>query len=977
MEQFTLNAHVSGFRITRIQEIEELKGTGYEMLHEKSGARLYYLKTDDDNKVFSVTFRTPPYDSTGLPHILEHSVLCGSKKYPLKDPFVELAKGSMNTFLNAMTFSDKTMYPVASRNEQDLMNLMDVYLNAVFYPNLLEQPQILQQEGWHYEINSPEELLRIKGVVYNEMKGAFSSPEQVMFRKIQETLFPDTPYGFESGGDPEFIPKLTQEKFTEFHRTYYHPSNAFIYLYGNGDIHHQLAFIDREYLSQFEKQDIDSTIPLQKPFDAIDKLTITYPVGPEESTEEKTYLSLNYVTGTSVDPEHHLAMEMLNYLLLGTSAAPLKKALIKAELGKDVFGSFDSSIQQPVFSVIAKNSEEAKASEFQTIVESTLRELVDHGIDKKLIESVINIHEFKLREADYGRYPRGLVYCMKMMESWLYESDPSMHLSYETTLKKIKSSLTTPYFEMLIEKMLLNNPHSNLLVIKPQAGLNEEREAQLARLLEARKDNMSHEELEALIASNILLADWQNTPHTEEELEAIPILTIDDLDEEPETIPIEIEQHQEFKMLKHAMFTNQIQYAAFYFDIGHLEQNEMHYAGLITSLLGKISTNRYDYESLSNELNLHTGGIHFHTDVFPVKQKMDENQYRFVVRGKSLVSKNESFWHLMDEIMLGTKWNDRKRIREVVREIKSHMEMGILQQGHSIAARRALSYFSPSAAFQEQTGGIAFYHFIADLEQHYDDKINEVMEKLDAVMKKMLLPEDCVISYTGEREHYQAFADKAAALMRKIPKTTKPSGRAANVRLNKGNEALYMSSKVQYVAKASNFMKFGFNYSGSMQVLKTICSLDYLWKRIRVSGGAYGAMAGFSRNGNTYFVSYRDPNLEETLQAYDELPDYLVNFNVGDREMTKYIIGTMSRMDAPLSPSMKGDKSDALYLTGITHEDEKRERAEIIHTTTETIAEYSEMIRLLMAENIYCVIGNESKLKQAENLFDRLLQIIR
>ena len=974
---FAINDLVHGFRVTGIQRIDEVKGTGYVFEHQKSGAKLYYLKTEDDNKVFSVNFRTPPGDSTGLPHILEHSVLCGSKKYPLKDPFVELAKGSMNTFLNAMTFSDKTMYPVASRNDQDFMNLMDVYLNAVFFPNLYQQPQILQQEGWHYELKDLEDPLKIKGVVYNEMKGAFSSPEQILFRKIQESLFPDTPYGFESGGDPAYIPQLTQEMFTSFHKSYYHPSNAYFYLYGNGDMLQHLAFIDESYLDAFDKMSVSSEIPLQKAFEEPKEVTINYPVASEEGTEEKTYLSLNYVTGVATDPEGQLAMEMLNYLLLGTQAAPLKKALIKAGLGKDVFGSYDNSIRQPVFSVVVKNANEEDKNRFRQLVESTLKALVKDGIDKVLVEAVINIHEFKLREADFGRYPRGLVYAIKIMESWLYDEDPALHLTYEKTLIKIKEALTAPYFEALIQKMLLDNPHHTLLVVKPEKGLNEKREQSHILELEEIKSAMSEEEMNFLIKENQLLTEWQDRPHTEEEMAVIPLLSIEDLKEEPEQIPGEIDENHGIKMLRHPLFTNRIQYTSLYFDLSSLNDEEIPYIALLTRILGRISTRLYDYETLSNEMNLHTGGIYARTDVFPVHRQPENSRYRLVIRGKALTSKNKSFWHLMDEILLNTQWEDLQRIREVIREIKSRLEMTLHHEGHMVAARRTLASFSSEAAFQESSGGITFYHFVRELDEDFDNQIHKTIATMNRLLKQVLVKENCLASYTGEEKDYPAYVEGLVPLLDKLP-----AGSSANTSpgfhpLKQGNEGLVLSSEVQYVAKASNFLRHGYTYAGSMQVLRTICSLDYLWKKIRVSGGAYGAMAGFYRNGNAYFVSYRDPNLKETLEVYDQLAGYLESFHVSDREMTKYIIGTMSRMDTPLTPSMKGEKADAQYLAGITLEDERKERREVIHTSTEEIRSYGEMVREMMQDQIFCVVGNETKIKESEQLFDTILQVSR
>ncbi len=973
-----LHQMIHGFKVISIQMIEELKATGYEMFHEKSGAKLYYLQAEDDNKVFAVSFRTPPNDSTGLPHILEHSVLCGSEKYPLKDPFVELAKGSLNTFLNAMTFSDKTMYPIASKNEQDFMNLMGVYMDAVFFPNLIHQPEILKQEGWHYHLTTPDDPIEIKGVVYNEMKGAFSSPEQVLFRKIQETLFPDTPYGFESGGDPDDIPDLTQEHFIDFHKTYYHPSNAYFYLYGNGDLEKHLAHINDDYLSRFDKIQLNSSIPLQTPFEKPQEITIPYPVGKEEEEEGKTYLSMNYVTGNTTDPEMQLAMEMLNYLLLGTSASPLKKVLLQAGIGKDVFGSFDGSILQPVFSIIVKNSDEDKKETFTGLVEATLRRLVDEGIDKKLVESVINIHEFKLREADYGRYPKGLIYGMKLMESWLYDKNPALQLGYEAPLKKIKEALHTPYFENLIQSMLLNNNHRNVLVVIPEKGLNEKKELSLIQALADKKTSMKEEEVLALMNENQHLQQWQDQPHTEEALSSIPLLTIDDLEAQPERIPTDIDTTSSFSILKHNIFTNQIQYTSMFFDTSAVPESDLPYLGLLVRMLGRLNTRSYTYEELSNELNLHTGGLHATTDVVTVIDEPESNKYLLKIKGKSLAAKSGTFWHLVDEIFTSTQWEDMDRIREVIREIKSRLEMSLHQEGHMVAARRILASFSTESAFNELTGGISFYHFMSELDQNFEQQIGVVISRMKNILNKVLVKENGIVSYTGEEAHYPEYVKPLKDFMDKLESNDDANNKVMEYKpLAQGNEGLILSSKVQYVAKASNFKKHGFNYSGSMQVLKTIVSLDYLWKKIRVTGGAYGAMAGFSRNGNGFFVSYRDPNLRETLQVYNGMAGYLETFQAGRREMTKYVIGTMSRMDMPLTPSMKGDRADHLYLSNYSWEDELMERNQVIHTTVDDIRGFSELVNKMMQDNIYCVVGNETKINEASSLFDSIIHVNR
>ena len=469
--EYKIGTNYNGFILVREENIKEVNSIARIFEHEKTGARLLHMENDDTNKVFSIGFKTPPEDSTGVMHILEHSVLCGSRKFPTKEPFVELVKGSLNTFLNAMTFSDKTIYPIASQNEKDFFNLMDVYLDAVFYPNIYKTKEILMQEGWHYDLEKKEDELTYKGVVYNEMKGAFSSPEGILMRKIQETLFPDNTYSNESGGDPKYIPDLTYEQFIDTHKKYYHPSNSYIFLYGDMNLEKCLKFINEEYLADFDRKEIDAEIKPQEKYNSIKDVEYIYSISEEDDDSEKTFLALNYVTGRSTDEEVYMDLNLLEYILLEAEGAPLKKALLDAEIGKDVFGSFDGGILQPVFSIIAKNSDVSKKEEFRKVVYDTLNDIVKNGIDKKLIEGCINAFEFRLREADTGGYPKGLVYYMNAMDSWLYGGDPLMHIKYEHAIENVKKSLNTNHFEELIKKYMLDNTHASLLTLKPEKGL--------------------------------------------------------------------------------------------------------------------------------------------------------------------------------------------------------------------------------------------------------------------------------------------------------------------------------------------------------------------------------------------------------------------------------------------------------------------------------------------------------------------------
>lgn len=970
-----LNKNYFGFTLKQEKQINEIKSIARVFEHDKSGARLIKLENDDDNKVFSVSFRTPPGDNTGVPHILEHSVLCGSRKFPLKEPFVELIKGSLNTFLNAMTFPDKTMYPVASKNPKDFYNLMDVYLDAVFYPNIYKHNEILMQEGWHYELEDKADDIIYKGVVYNEMKGAFSSPESVLMRKIQDTLFPDTPYGMESGGDPEYITDLTQKQFEDFHSKYYHPSNSYIFLYGDGNTLDELEFINDHYLKDFDSIKVDSELVMQKPIGQLKEFEIEYPVSEDEDVAEKVYMGMNFVIGTAKDPELYLAMEVLEHLLLATAAAPLKKALIEAEIGKDVFGQLDNGILQPTFSVIVKNTDLNKKEAFKKVFEDTLRKLVSEGIDKKLVEASINIKEFQLREAEFRGYPKGLIYNIKCLDSWLYDQQPFIHLEYEAALEKIKSALTTKYFEDLIEKYLLGNKHSSLLILKPKKGLSEERERQLKDKLAEYKKSLSDKEIENIIEKTKQLKERQNSPDSPEALECIPLLELSDINHKTEKLPLEVKEEKGLKLLAHPIFTNNIGYVQMFFDTTKVKQEQIQYISLLSDILGKISTEKYQYAELSNEINIHTGDIRFVVQVYGDKNDYQKYYPKLTVKAKALMDKLPKMFDLIEEITGSTKLDEKKRLREIIREVKSRIEMRLINEGHMTSAKRLLSYFSNQNKYIELLTGIEYYKFLADIDKKFDSMSEDVLKNLKEVYTAIFDKNNLMTSVTCSEEDYPKFLQSYQKYVGNMADNSLEQN-TYSFDLSKQNEGLLTQSNVQYVAKGYNFVELGFKYSGTLQVLKSIARYDYLWNNIRVKGGAYGAMAGFERSGNLFFVSYRDPNLRETMKIYDEFEKYLNEFDVDNREMTKYIIGTMSGIDAPLTPSMKGERAAEYYIRNISFEDLQREREEILKANKEDIKALSKLVGESMKQNRHCTLGNEGKIKQNKELFDTLVNVL-
>lgn len=969
-----INKIYHGFKLIEEREIKEINSLQMLFEHERTGARLMKLHNEDDNKVFSITFRTPPYNSTGLQHILEHSVLCGSRKFPTKEPFVDLLKGSLNTFLNAMTYPDKTMYPVASRNEKDFYNLMDVYLDAVFHPKIYSTPEIFMQEGWHYELESREDEINYKGVVYNEMKGAFSSPEDILSRKVQESLFPDTPYSKESGGDPDVIPELSFEEFTEFHRRYYHPSNSYIFLYGDGDLLKELQFIEENYLIEFDRIQIDSRIPVQKPFERQNELEAFYPISDDEDEKDNTFMNLNFVVGNALEPELYLGFEIIEHLLLETPAAPLKKALIEAELGKDVLGRFDNGILQPVFSIIVKNSNKEQKEHFQEVVFNTLSDLVKKGIDKKLIEASINIIEFKLREADFHGFPKGLLYNIKGMESWLYDENPALHLQYGSTLKKIKEALSTNYFEELIQRYLIDNNHRSLLILRPKKGLSEEKAREIRDELDAYRSRLSSEDTDKIIEATKKLKQRQITPDSREDQEKIPMVSLEDISRDAEMLPMEEREEDGIKILSHPMFTNRISYVNLYFDTRAVNQELLPYIGLMAGALGKISTEGYSYGDLANEINIHTGGIDYSVDAY-TKKDSDERYYpKLSIRSRALTDKMPELFKILGEITGHTKFDDKKRLKEIIREMKSRLEMTIFSRGHIVAGNHLLSYFSELGKYNELVKGLDFYKFIASLEKNLDSRLDEISESLIKVSRAVFNRENLVISYTAAAEDYKALKENLSLLTLEIG-TEKLPKHEYTFEISPENEGLMTQSKVQFVAKGYNYRRMGYEYSGTLRVIGTIAGLDYLWNNVRVQGGAYGAFGRFDRNGNIFCASYRDPNIKETLNAFNGLGSYIREFEADEREMTKYIIGTISEMDAPLTPSMKGERADAQYFSHLSMEEIQRERKEVLKTNLEDIRSCANLINGAMKENYLCVLGNEAKIKQNRELFNKLVNV--
>lgn len=964
------------YEILDEHRVEDVQSDGFILRHKKSGARIAILSNNDDNKVFYIGFRTPPEDETGVPHIIEHTTLCGSKKFPVKDPFIELAKGSLNTFLNAMTYPDKTVYPVASCNDQDFKNLMDVYLDAVFNPNITKYEEIFKQEGWHYELTGKDDELKINGVVYNEMKGAYSSPDEVLSSQIYRSLFPDNTYSKDSGGNPEYIPKLTYEAYLDFYHKYYHPSNSYIYLYGDMDVVERLEWLDKEYLSQYEYKKVNSEINKQPAFDEIKNVEAQYSITMDDSQENKTYLSYNRVVGDTLDKMLYQAFDVLDYALVSSPGAPVKQALIDAGIGDDVYGSYDAGILQPVFSFVAKNANTSQADEFESIIENTLKEVVKTGINKEALLAGINSSEFKFREADFGQFPKGLLFGLNCLDSWLFDDmKPFIHLECLGTFAKLRKAVDTDYFEKLIQEYLLDNTHGSSVTVKPKRGLGNEREEALAKELSDYKASLSDEEIKKLIEDTEHLKKYQEEPSPDEDLRKLPMLTRADMKKNAMPFSNIEDELFDVKVVRHDIESNGIDYISFLFDAGDFAQSELGYLGFFTNALGLVSTEKYSYTDLANATNIYTGGISTGTASHPDIKDRNNFVFKFEVKLKVLEKNLGKALELMQQMLLTSDFSDTKRLGELVAQIKARLQANLSSSGHLVAAMRSMSSFSRYALYQDELKGIAFYRSICRIEKELSESPERVSDKLAAIAKKLFARNRMLISFTGNNE---AYGNAKPSLEKVIAGFNKMSaiGKQAEVHFNTAKEAFVDASQIQYVAKTGDFVCEGYEYTGALRLLRIILSYDYLWINVRVKGGAYGCMNTFLRSGESYFVSYRDPNLSDTLDVYDRIPEYIKSFSPDERDMTKYIIGTFSALDTPMNPEAKGSRSLSAYLEGITYEQIQKERDEILNAQPEDIRRLADLVEAVLKKDSICVIGNENMIKESAGLFENVEKLI-
>ncbi|MCB5246643.1 MAG: insulinase family protein [Candidatus Cloacimonetes bacterium] len=963
-----------GFAHIETREIPEIAATAHYYEHMKSGARLVHLASEDNNKVFCATFKTVPTDNTGCPHILEHSVLNGSKNFPAKSTFMELIKGSLHTFINAMTDSDMTMYPVASTNAKDFVNLSRVYLDAVFFPKIYEQPNILHQEGWHYELTGPDDELKLRGVVYNEMRGAFSAPDSIIERYNQQAQFPDNTYGCESGGDPKEIPQLTYEDFIAFHSKHYHPSNSHLFLYGDMDADALMEIMDKEYLSHFSKDTEAVTIPAQKPFDRVKKLEVQYPVEDGKDITEQYHLSLNFTYGQNPDLKTTQAIAVLMNILMRTPASPLKQAILKSGLARDTSYSLREGLLQPTFSIICKQVKRENIAPLLALIQKELKRLVKEGIDKKLVEAVINHREFALREGQASWGPKGLYYAWTMYPHWLHGGDPLEALGFEDSLKELRRGLSEPYYEQLIQQAMLKNHHSSQIIYVPVPGLANQWDSDLKSELAATKKKMSKSQIDKLVQFNQEFSDWQKEEPSAEDLEKIPMLSLKDINPEAESYPTEVDKFSEFTLLKHEQNTNGIVYLRAYFDLSHAEEEDLPWISLYTQLVGQVDSRDHGYAELSNEINIHTGDIKLGLMLRNSYQDPDEVLPKLVLTGKAVAGKSGKLMELAAEVALRPVFADRDRLKLLIRETKSKLETMLFYTGHNVAINRMLAPFSQVHRYSDMTGGLEYYHFLSDLAQKLDTDIDAIAADLDWVRENFFSRKNLLISITSDADGIAEAFQQLRPIVEQIS-TSDYAPVERHFHASDLNEAILAPVQVQYCVKGGNFFRKGYSYSGKLRVLNSILSNEFLHREIREKGGAYGAWSAFSIYGNMYFCSYRDPNLQETLDTYDKVPQFIRSFDCSRREMEKYIIGDISSLDYPQTPERKGALADDDYITGFTQADRQQIREEVLSTRIEDMSAYADMVEAILVKNHFCVFGNEAKLREAEKLFDRLTPV--
>lgn len=962
---------MKNYKLIEEKYIDEVASNCKVYSHIKTGARVLTLENNDDNKAFGIGFRTPPERGNGVCHIVEHCVLSGSRKFKTKEPFMDLIKSSLQTFLNAMTFPDKTIYPVSSRNEKDFYNLMDVYLDAVFYPSIYEEEKIFLQEGWHYDLKSQDDELKYNGVVYNEMKGVYSSSENIVSDAMIFSLHENSSYGVDSGGDPKLIPSLSYEEFKNYHKKYYHPSNSYIYLYGNQNMEEALDFIDKNYLADFDRQEINSGIILNDELKETKDVEITFSASKEEMKEKIDYLSKGWTIGYADSKMDVFMRDLLAELLIDAQAGPLKKAILEAGLAEDVYSETSSSLPLDL-SIVLKNTNADKKDEFLKILDDTLRDLVKNGIDRDLLEATLNKFEFIFREG--GGTQKAIIYYIRALNSWLYDQSPLDALYYNDVLSEVKEKLDDKFVENYIREKLIDNKYSVNLSARPELDKNEREEKELREELKALKEKMTEKEREEVIKKSLELDKYQSQDDSLEAKETIPSLELSDIDEKVTDYELEEDKIGDVLYLKSNQETNGIVYTTISHDISFIKKEEIETMSLLLSLIGLIDTKNYSYEELNNEIYKATGGITFNPTVYVDSKDKEKYSLRMNIKMKSTAENVKRGLEIVEEIMNNSLLDSKKRIKELLNMLKSRVESTMLQNGHQFIISILKSYYSRVADLQSHLGGLDYYDFMRDLVEGFEERWEEFESESEEIYKKLFVRDNLIISTTGNISDLNKIKDDLKNYLDKLEvKNVKPC--PYKFTSDNKNEGLYTTSNVVYVSKGHDLEDLGLKYTGDLTVLANILNSSYLHNEIRAKGGAYGAGITIGRNGDMATYSYRDPNLKNTVKVYDSIGKFVENLKMSEVDLKDFIIGSMNAFDPLLSPEQIGDINLSRFITGLTAEDIEKSKKEALETKIEKLNSYGKIFDEAMKKNYLAAFGSESIIREDGDLFKEIKSI--
>lgn len=962
--------------------------------HKKTGAQIMSVIAPDENKVFGVTFRTPPNDSTGVPHILEHSVLCGSKKFPVKEPFVDLLKGSLQNFLNAFTYPDRTCYPVASTNTKDFYNLIHVYLDAVLHPRAVSDPQVLEQEGWHYELEDPSKPLTYKGVVYNEMKGVYSSPDSLLGRATQQALFPDNTYGVDSGGDPLVIPDLTFAQFKDFHQSYYHPTNSRIFFYGNDDPLKRLTLLE-EYLSGFDKINVNSKIAIQPKNKKPTKVDVSFPIAV--GTEPKHMLTVNWLLNdAALPPKETLALAVLDHLMLGTSSSILRKTLTESQLGESVTGGgLSDELLQSTFGVGLKGVKSENTQQVEALVLSTLSKIQKEGFEEDAIKASMNTIEFRLREFNTGSFPRGLSLMLGMVSQWIYDKDPIEGVTFENALAELKADISAkkPIFQDLLKKYFVDNDHRVIVEMKPDFDLEKkviaEEESRLAKL----KENMTTQQISDVIEATKRLKEAQLAEDSPEAKATLPRLGLEDIEKKNTELPIEIKRvgaqsDDGVTILTHSVLSNGILYAEAAFDFSSLDDEDLPYLPLFSRMLMESGTSNYDDVALSRKIGSETGGVStsYITDVKSNHGKIadpDNLILYLMIRGKAVADKIPVMLDIFHDVLLNAKLDNQKRALEMLKESKIRKETSVITSGHTFAATRLAARFSFLGYLAEKTGGITSVRDAGNLISQVENDWTSVQARLEKIRDKVVRKGAIVVNLTADDKTLDKAMPAVDKFLEKLPgrSAEKEPNNLLNSWKKKGltydhNEGFSVPSQVNYVVKGGTMIEAGQHVPGSYSVISRYLSTGYLWDNVRVLGGAYGGFARFSESsGRFVYLSYRDPNLAVTLDVYDKTSKHLEEAEISDQDLLQAIIGTVGDLDGPLSPDQKGYSSFMQFLSEESPEDRQRWRDEILNCSPKDFKDFAKKLDVVKEKGSVVVVGSESSLAAANEVLSKEKQL--